>query len=119
MPGSITFLNLIRCVKCLEHLEYNDIYNKFVDILETKTNLSINELYGQIRDIKANEETNALEAVAFLNRFIDDNRTKMDIKERQNYLKIIKPLITTIMSNSDLSCREIYEKGDELIKNFN
>jgi hypothetical protein len=121
----IEYKNLIRCVRCLEHLqiyfnksEYNQMYNKFVDILEKETNLSMKELYGSLGVIKPNDETNALEAIAFLNRFIDENRSKMDIKERQKYLKIISPLIRDIQLNNDLSHSDIYSQGDELIKKY-
>ena len=121
----IEYKNLIRCVRCLEHLqiyfnksEYNQMYNKFVDILEKETNLSMKELYGSIGAIKPNDETNAFEAVAFLNRFIDENRSKLDIKERQKYLKIISPLIRDIQLNNDLSHSYIYSQGDELIKKY-
>jgi hypothetical protein len=92
------------------------MYNKFVDILEKETNLYIKELYGSIRAINPNDETNAFEAVAFLNIFIDENRPKLDIKERQKYLKIISPLIRDIQLKTDLSCSDIYSQGDELIK---
>ncbi len=121
------FLNLIRCVRCLEHLsynqsrftsDYNKMYNKIVNILEEKTNLSINELYRQIRDIKANEETNALEALGFFNRFIDENRARMDVKERQHYQKIMYPLTSGMWLNSELSYCEMCELGDKLIKKY-
>ena len=121
------FLNLIRCVRCLEHLlysesrvnsDYSKMYNKIVNILEDKTNLSINELYRQIRDIRANEETNALEALGFFNRFIDENRARMDVKERQHYQKIMYPLTSGMWLNSDLSYFEMCELGDKLIKKY-
>lgn len=121
----IEYKNLIRCVQCLEHLQiyfnkskYNQMYNKFVDILEKETNLSMKDLYCSIRAIEPDEETNALEAVAFLNRFIDENRSKMDIKDRYNYLKIISPLIRDIQTKTDLSCSDIYSQGDELIQKY-
>jgi hypothetical protein len=94
------------------------MYNKIVNILEDKTNLSINELYRQIRDIRANEETNALEALGFFNRFIDENRARMDVKERQHYQKIMYPLTSGMWLNSDLSYFEMCELGDKLIKKY-
>jgi hypothetical protein len=125
--NELSLLNLIRCVRCLEHLlysesrvnsDYSKMYNKLVDILIEKTNKPMTELYGQIKAIQSNKETNALEAIAFFNRFIEDNRTRMDVKERKIYQNIMHPLISGMWLDTNLSYSEIYSLGDKLIKKY-
>ena len=125
--NELTFINLIKCVRCLEHLLYNEsrvnsdyskMYNKLVDILIDKTNKPMTELYGQIKAIEYNKETNALEAIAFFNKFIEENRSKMDIKERQIYQNIMHPLISGIWLDTNLSYSEMYALGDKLIEKY-
>ena len=118
------YYDLIKCVRCLEHLinfgcmEYNDMYNQITQILISETGLTIMELYNQIEYITPDKLNNELEAVGFFNRFITKSFKLLSDSTRQNYYKIISPLIKDICIFRDLTFTKIYSEGERLIEKY-
>ena len=118
------FIDLIKCVRYLEHIinfgqvEYREMYSAFTEILFQKTGLSITELYNLIEYITPDETLNELEAVGFFNKFIADAFNVLPESERKYYSKLIGPLFQFIWLYRDMSYKEIYAEGGKLIKKY-